>query len=122
MENFGLPSGMERPGVFCIRVLPGSPAEAAGLPESGCLFLRSVAGHRVRTLEDMLSVLKSQGVLGVRRPDDNISSEEIFLRVEARESVRWRGGRKEVLSRILAFRITHKPCRIRILIRCVTRG
>eukprot|EP00930_Biecheleria_cincta_P043105 TRINITY_DN29634_c0_g1_i1.p1 TRINITY_DN29634_c0_g1~~TRINITY_DN29634_c0_g1_i1.p1 ORF type:complete len:1085 (-),score=202.22 TRINITY_DN29634_c0_g1_i1:230-3484(-) len=75
-EAFGLPEDLEPPGVFCTKVLPGSPAEEYGL-EGNC-FLRSAGGLRLRSLDDLLSSVKQKEEDGA-----------FFIRIETTDLQGW---------------------------------
>lgn len=79
-EAFGLPEELEPPGVFCSRVLPGSPADEGGLEEQS--FLRLVAGKSICTLDDLLAAVKDSS-------HEHCQFKEGFLRVESVDLQGW---------------------------------
>eukprot|EP00931_Biecheleriopsis_adriatica_P055470 TRINITY_DN32807_c0_g1_i1.p1 TRINITY_DN32807_c0_g1~~TRINITY_DN32807_c0_g1_i1.p1 ORF type:complete len:1098 (-),score=214.07 TRINITY_DN32807_c0_g1_i1:158-3451(-) len=71
-EAFGVPEDLQLPGVFCTKVLPGSPAEEYGL--KGNSFLRSAGGSPLCSLDDLLEA---------------VGNIETFIRIETTNLQGW---------------------------------
>jgi S1-C subfamily serine protease len=80
LEAFGLPEELEYPGVFCSKVLPGSPAAEGGLEDE--FFVRSIGSKPLRTLDDLVAAVKARSL-------KNLLPDEGFIRVDIVDMDGW---------------------------------